>query len=151
MYIFMAILAGITIVISRVINFSLSERIGILESTFYNYVVGLIFSMLILFFSKEILVVSKLGDVQGIFPYLGGAMGIVVVMLSIYLSPKISAFYLTLLIFLGQLFMGIIIDYMTLNTLSVGKIVGGVLVFGGLGYNLIIDKRVMYEENCNTL
>ena len=142
MYIFVAILAGITIVISRVINFSLSERIGILQSTFYNYVVGLIFSMLILFFSKEVFVLSKLNDVQGLFPYLGGAVGIIVVMLSIYLSPRISAFYLTLFIFVGQLFMGIVIDYMTLNTLSLGKIVGGLLVFVGLGYNLIIDKKL---------
>jgi transporter family-2 protein len=52
-----------------------------------------------------------------------------------------SAFYLTLFIFIGQLFVGIIIDYFTLKELSLGKIAGGLLVLFGLSYNLLLDKK----------
>jgi len=76
-----------------------------------------------------------------LWAYLGGLTGVLVIVLSSYLTPKISAFYFTLLMFLGQLFVGIIIDYFTLNILPIGKIVGGFSVLVGLNYNLLIDKN----------
>ena len=48
---------------------------------------------------------------------------------------------MTLLIFIGQLFIGIIIDYFALNQLSIGKVIGGLLVLTGLTYNLLLDKK----------
>jgi len=73
--------------------------------------------------------------------YLGGLMGIMVVGISSYLTPKISVFYLTLFLFVGQLFVGVFLDYIALGQLSIGKVIGGLLVVTGLTYNLIIDKR----------
>ncbi|RHW65938.1 EamA-like transporter family protein, partial [Clostridium botulinum] len=67
--------------------------------------------------------------------------GVLVIVLSSYVTPKISSFYLTLIIFIGQLFVGIIIDYFTLNKLSLGNMLGGLLVLIGLTYNLLIDKN----------
>jgi len=57
------------------------------------------------------------------------------------MTPRISSFYLTLFIFIGQLFMGIVIDYITLGKASTGKVIGGILVLIGLAYNLIVDKN----------
>ena len=142
LYILISLLAGVSIVIARIINSNLATKIGILSGTFFNYVTGLFFSIIFLFLSKETsnLYFYGLNSVP-LWAYLGGLIGVIVVSLSNYVTPKISAFYLTLIIFIGQLFAGIVIDYYTLNIISKGKIIGGILVIVGLTYNLILDKN----------
>lgn len=141
-YVFISILAGISIVVARILNSNLAKEIGIFQGTVFNYVVGLIFSFIFLLFSNESINItfSKFNSIP-FWAYLGGIAGVLVVVLSSYITPKITAFYLTLLIFIGQLFVGIIIDYYALGKLSIGKVIGGFLVLLGLGYNLLIDKK----------
>ena len=142
LYILLSILAGISIVLGRVINSNLASRIGIFQGTFFNYVVGLLFSAIFLIFSSEAFDISRTTLYSIPFwAYLGGLSGVLVITLSNYTAPRMSAFYLTLLVFIGQLFAGIVIDYITLNKLSIGKVIGGLLVLMGLTYNLIVDKR----------
>jgi transporter family-2 protein len=141
LYIGAAIASGVTIVIARIINSNLACRIGTFEGTFYNYIVGLAFSTMFLFISKESFTLSsKLFQSIPYWTFLGGLIGIIVVAGSNIITPKISSFYLTLIIFIGQLFTGIIIDYYNLNLISKGKIIGGLLVVAGLTYNLVIDE-----------
>ena len=142
-YLSMGFLAGICVVISRIVNANLSKRIGIFESTFFNYVTGLSLSFVFLLFSGQ--GTSLLRFHEASIPwwaYLGGLVGVLVVSLSSYITPKISNFYLTLFIFAGQLFTSMLIDYFTLNLLSIGKIIGGVLVLAGLIYNLTVDRQL---------
>ncbi|WP_439741309.1 DMT family transporter [Bacillus pseudomycoides] len=148
LYICIAILAGISIVVARIINANLATKIGISQGTFVNYITGLFFSFLFLIFSNESLHVST-ATLQSIpfVVYLGGLVGVIVIVLSNYITPKISSFYLTLLIFVGQLFMGVIIDFFTSNDVSIGKIIGGFLVLLGLTYNLILDKTYEPVKN----
>lgn len=142
LFICLSVMAGISVVVSRIINFRLADEIGIVQGTFYNYVVGLFFSLVFMFFSGEFL---KIPSIQfGSLPlwaYIGGMCGVVVVTLSSYVTPKISSFYLTLLIFTGQLFAGIIIDFFSTSHLSAGKIIGGLFVLAGLTYNLVVDLK----------
>ncbi|MEW8956013.1 DMT family transporter [Clostridium sp.] len=139
----LAVLAGASIVVARIINANLANRIGLFQGTFFNYIVGLALSFLFLLISKEpmFLSSSQLSSIPSI-AYLGGIVGVMVVGMSSFINHKISAFYLTLIIFIGQLFSGIIIDYYTLGTLSLGKIIGGTLVVLGLLYNLNVDSNV---------
>lgn len=141
-YIIISILAGVTIVIGRTINSNLAERIGIFQGTFFNYVVGLLFSIIFLIFSKETFP-TTFNSFSSIpfLAYLGGLLGVITIVISNYMTPRISSFYLTLFIFIGQLFMGVIIDYTTIGTVSIGKVIGGILVLVGLTYNLIVDKN----------
>lgn len=147
----LAFIAGVSIVVARIINANLGHKIGVFSSTFFNYVTGLFFSFIILLFTKEITAISNLPLSKVPFTgYLGGFLGVMVVSLSSYAAPRISTFYMTLFCFIGQLFVGIIIDYINLGTLSLGKIIGGILVLLGLIYNLIIDKKTalnLVEEN----
>ncbi|KEH89313.1 membrane protein [Clostridium novyi A str. 4540] len=141
-YILVAILAGASIVVSRVINFSLADKIGVFQGTFFNYIVGLLFSIIFLVISNDTLFIqNSLFKSLPWWAYLGGLVGVLVVVLSTYLTPRISAFYLTIFIFLGQLFTGIIIDYFVLREFSIGKVFGGILVLLGVVYNLILDKH----------
>jgi transporter family-2 protein len=140
--ILVSFLAGVSIVVSRIINANLAQKIGLLQGTFFNYIVGLILALFFLILSKEPLGTpnDSLGSIP-IWVYFGGLFGVVVVMLSSYISHKISSFDLTLLIFIGQLFVGIVIDYFTLHQLSIGKVIGGIFVLAGLTYNLILDQK----------
>lgn len=141
-YILIAILSGVTIVVSRVINANLAEKIGLFQSTFYNFLTGLILSTLLLLFTKENFSFDIItNSYVPIYSYLGGLIGIFSISLSNYVAPKISAFYMTLLIFIGQIGIGIFIDYIVSNEISIGKIIGGILVTIGLSYNLFLDKK----------
>lgn len=142
MAIMAATAAGVLNVVTRNINSVLARRIGLLQGTLINYIVGLFFSILFLLLSREYLKFSfvSMRSVPS-WAYLGGLMGVIVIVLSNLITPRISAFYMTLFIFIGQLFTGIIIDYFTTGRSSAGKIYGGLLVFAGLAYNLVIDKK----------
>jgi bacterial/archaeal transporter family-2 protein len=141
--IIVAIAAGACIVVARNINSILAEKKGLLTSTFFNYVTGFSLSVIFLFISSESIKQSYglLGTVP-LWAYLGGLLGVAVVAISNIVTCKISAFYMSLIIFVGQLFTGIIIDYFALGILSIGKVFGGLLVVAGLIYNLYIDTRI---------
>ena len=141
-YIFIAALSGVSTVISRIINANLSTKIGMYQSTFYNFLTGLLFSILTLLFSKESF--SDCLPILTAIPitaYLGGLVGVASISMSNLIAPKISAFYMAILVFVGQLFVGIVIDYFTLGEFSIAKVIGGLIVVIGLCYNLLIEKK----------
>jgi len=140
-YILFAILCGVSNVLSRSVNFSLSEKIGMYQSTLFNYIFGLSGSFLILLISGETFKLLTPSTYNAPwFVYTGGLLGVVIVTMLSFLSSKVSSFYLTLLLFVGQLFTGIIIDAFSTGKISFYQVIGGVLVVLGLTYNLYIDK-----------
>lgn len=146
-YIIIAICAGALVTISRLINSNLADEIGIFQGTFYNYLVGLSVSLVVLLFSNDsILKAASSFSKVPLWAFTGGLVGVIVVALSSYITPKISAFYLTILTFIGQLFTGIIMDYYTLNILSIGKLIGGLFVLVGLIINVLIDKKDLTKD-----
>lgn len=140
-YIIFGILCGVTNVLSRSVNFVLSEKIGMYQSTFFNYFCGLIGSLLILLISGEAFKLITPSTYSGTpIIYAGGLVGVVLVTLLSFLSSKVSSFYLTLLVFVGQLFTGIIIDAFLTGRISIYQVIGGILVVIGLSYNLYLDN-----------
>lgn len=140
-YIIFAILCGVTNVLSRSVNFVLSDRVGMYQSTLFNYIFGLSGSFLLLLISGETFKLFTTSSYNAPwFVYAGGLLGVVVVTMLSFLSSKVSSFYLTLLLFVGQLFTGIIIDALSTGKISIYQVIGGALVILGLAYNLYIDK-----------
>ena len=140
-YVLFAILCGVTNVLSRSVNFVLSDKIGMYQSTFFNYIFGLVGSVLILLISGETFkLFSSSTYTAPWYIYAGGLLGVIVVTLLSFLSSKVSSFYLTLLLIIGQLFTGVIIDGLSTGQISIYQVVGGLLVVIGLSYNLYIDK-----------
>lgn len=139
-YIFLSILTGVIIVVSRILNTKLSHEIGLIESSYFNYLTGAVTSILLFLVAGEHFNIVSLKDVPP-YGYLGGILGVMIVILNSVVSPKLSAFYVTLLIFIGQLFTGILIDWLISGILPVTKILGGIIVVIGLSFNLLIDAK----------
>ncbi|WP_322006404.1 DMT family transporter [Clostridium butyricum] len=127
-FIFLSILTGVIIVVSRILNTKLSEKIGLLESSYFNYLTGAVTSIILFLFVGESFNLSSLKTVP-FYGYLGGILGVSIVILNSVVTPKLSAFYVTLLIFIGQLFTGIVIDWIVSNHLPINKLIGGILSF----------------------
>ncbi|MFA9376419.1 MAG: DMT family transporter [Lachnotalea sp.] len=138
MYLILAILSGVTIVVSRMTNAKLGKELSVYQSTFFNYIIGFIGSLIVLALMGGRFAFEPSISVTGIRYYamfFGGVIGVAVISISNIITPKISAFSLTIIIFVSQLFSGIIIDYFLYGEFSMGKVIGGVLVLVGLFYN----------------
>lgn len=138
--IIVSLLSGFTLVTARVANAKLAEKTSALTSTFYNYVVGLLLSIIVLgLLGRNKLPIA--GISTNVWIYTGGLISVFVVFIQNAVAPKISTFYLTLLLFVGQLFAGIIIDSIMANQFSIGQVIGGLFVLLGFTLNLMIDKK----------
>ncbi|MCL2079164.1 MAG: DMT family transporter [Oscillospiraceae bacterium] len=140
-------IAGVTIVISRTLNAKLATLTSVRVSAFYNYLIGLGISIpVFLIFGHNEIALTEFTFSSNIYIYLGGILGVGVVLLSNIVVVKISSFYLTLLIFIGQVFSGILIDVIITHHFSARILIGGILVSIGLCVNLMLDKRDMPGE-----
>ncbi|NLC31923.1 MAG: DMT family transporter [Clostridiales bacterium] len=138
-----SLLAGITVLLSRLINGQLARKTGLLTSTFINYVTGLTGALLLLLFagSRPPIAYAVSGPV---YIYLGGLLGGVIVLVSSFCVGRIPSFYMTLSLFVGQVFAGLLLDMVLTQQFPLRNFIGGFLVLAGLMLNLYIDKK--YEN-----
>lgn len=145
--VFLSLGGGITVVLSRTINARLSERIGALHGSFINHVVGLAIAAAGLFLWGRAdpifdgFVISSDGWI-----YLGGTMGVVVVLLFNIIVPKVPGFRLTLLSFMGQVFTGIVLDLITKKGYSESSFKAGLLISMGIGANMLLEQTYLRKE-----
>ena len=137
------LLAGVTVLVSRLINARQAAHSGLLGSTLINYAVGLTGSLLLLLFTGGGQSVSF--AMSGPFYiYLGGVMGGVIVLISSFCVGKIPSFYMTLALFLGQVLAGVLLDMVLAQAFPMNSLIGGLFVLGGLSVNLALDRA--YEK-----
>jgi len=135
-------LAGICIVVSRTLNAKLAELTSVRVGTFYNYLTGTLVSIpVFLILGRNDISMTAFEFSPNWYIYLGGALGVCVILLCNITVAKVSAFYLTLLIFVGQVFSGILVDIVISGEVSLRIIIGGVFVTAGLCLNLILDYK----------
>ena len=140
--IIVSLLAGFTLVTARVANAKLADETSALMSTFYNYFIGLLVSLVVLLLvgRSEWPLPSPLLS-SHFWIYLGGPISIFVVFIVASASSKIPTFYMTLLLFVGQLFASIIIDTFVTGHFSIKQVIGGLLVAFGFTLNLFLDRE----------
>lgn len=131
--------AGISIVISRSINARLAERIGALPGSFVNHLAGLPLTVLFAVLAAEKQSIWSGMTPTGFWIYLGGALGVLGVVLFNILVPKISQFHLTVLTFVGQVFAGIALDLAMGGFKVDASFIGGLVIAAGIGLNLAIE------------
>lgn len=142
MFIALAIISGGLTILSMILNAQLSKEIGIFRGAMINYVVGFGISIIVVLLlgRTEVGLLLSSGRIP-LYAFIGGVIGVGVVAISNMVVPRIPVVYTTLIIFIGQILTGIIIDMIRLNTLSKTKIFGAILIIIGLYYNSKIPSR----------
>ncbi|MFV0364778.1 MAG: DMT family transporter [Suipraeoptans sp.] len=131
--------SGISVVLSRTINSKLSDKIGALQGSLVNHAVGLPITIVLAFLFGSSFVINTASLTSSPWIYTGGIMGVIVVLLSNIIVPKVSAFKVTVLMFVGQLFTGIGIDIFLGNDFMDKSFIGGITISAGIIINLIIE------------
>lgn len=134
--------SGLLLVVSRAYNARLANETSVYVSTFFNYVCGLAAAIpVFLLLGRGEPVWAGLAESGAWWLYLGGAIGVVTVWLSNVVVVKIPQLYITLLMFVGQVSMGLVLDALLTGALSLPNLIGGLLVALGLVCNLLLERR----------
>lgn len=148
-------LTGITVVLSRTVNAGLSEQTGALQGSFINHLAGLPFAILftVLMAGNELPALAQPVS-PALWIYIGGIFGVTNVLICNVTVPKVSAFMITLLSFVGQIFAGLALDLFLGNGYSRSTFIGGLIISAGMILNMILDrffskKKVTGSDLCN--
>jgi transporter family-2 protein len=138
-----AALVGANTVVCRYLNTLYASRNGLPMGTLANYVTGFLASLLVLLAVGEPAAPVPVGPLTfrtGAM-FLGGAVGVALIQLSIYITPRLPAFVSTLLIFVSQLSAGLLLDFVLTGAFSPAKLLGGLLVMVGLWHFSRVGRR----------
>lgn len=138
--------AGATVVLSRTVNSRLSKETSPLVGSFINHLVGLpiCIGLALSLPTEQLTLTSTVNPLI----FLGGILGVLTVLLFNITVPKVSAFHLTLLSFIGQLFTGIILDLLQGRSYSTTSFIGGVVIGGGLLLNMGLEYGSNKKSVC---
>lgn len=137
---------GITTVLSRTVNARLSQHVGALAGSFINHVVGLPVTVVICMAIVPGALSAVLPNFVPVpYIYVGGIMGVCSVILYNVTVPRVAAFQLTMLGFVGQVFMSIAIDLLLQNDYAQVTFIGGLLVAAGVALNMVLDHVLEHK------
>ena len=148
MYLF-AILAGAMVVLSMVMNSQLAHGVGIFQGVFINFAAGLLTSLPV-YFLCSFFELEALGDMSYAAPwyaFLGAFYAIAIVAACNVVIPKIPVVYSAVLIFLGQIVTGLVLDALIAGFFDPYKAVGALLITAGLFLNTKIDAEIDVETD----
>lgn len=137
-------LAGVGLVVSRMISAALASSTNAVGSSLINHVVGLPLAVMLMFVlggSELSALPGSLGTAPG-WAYLGGIAGMLIIVITNVVLPKVSAFQVSLLLFVGQVFSGAAVDLLMGAGFSARTFFGGVLIAAGVLANTILEKMV---------
>ncbi len=133
--------AGVMVVLSRSVNARLAKEVGALRGSLINHLVGLPVTVLIAVLVCE---VTPVAGNPWVSPppwiYLGGVLGVVTVLLCNLTVPRLSAFSLSVLTFIGQFFTGVLLDVAAGSRSLDASFAGGVIIAAGIAAMLIAEQ-----------
>jgi len=133
--------SGVTIVLARMLSARLAQNSGAPYSALMNYITGLTGSLIAFFLTGAVVKTAFPAQGGSITMYLGGVLGLVSVIMLNRITHRLPATQMTLLIFVGQLFSGLFLDYFATHKFSTGTLIGGLLVLAGLAVNIWGDRK----------
>jgi len=139
-YALLALLSGGTVATSILLNARLGVVKGLYKGVFINYLIGFLVALPIALLFNGLNFPGIEINWKLLLSLTGGAIGFVAVILNSHITPKIGILYITILLFIGQLGTGIVIDGIRDGSFSIGKIVGGLLIITGLVYLLKLER-----------
>lgn len=135
-----AFASGITTVVSRSINGRLTEYSGGMAGSFIHHLVGLPLTLVIVLImpNNDMSLLLQQPSTDW-WIYLGGLAGVFVVFVLNITVMKVSALQLSLLSFVGQVFLSVLLDLLLESSFSRVTLYGGLIVSAGVGINMLID------------
>ncbi len=128
----LAFINGCATVISKMINYRCTKILGTYNGSLVNYVVATVLSFVLLLFSSEFHVDFYAFSDAPWWLYLGGAFGIIAFLISMVTLSRLKVMESTILLLVGQLTAGILFDAFMFKNFSLLKLVGVLLVAGGI-------------------
>ena len=141
------LMSGVTVVITRALNGQITERVGVMQATLYNYLTGLVtaIAVMLLIGRKEPIWTGTPLPTNPLL-YTAGFLGVMVVVLENSSVHKVSAVYMTLFQFLGQVMEGIVVDTVFEGGIAWRSVAGGACIAFGLLLNSLIEQRKMKRK-----
>lgn len=136
----LALLTGTSVVVSRTLNARLLGFYNLQVSTLFNYVTGLLTSVIVLMILAPETILAGFTIQSNKLMYTGGAIGVLIVSLTSIIVVRLSSYHVTVLTFLGQYFFGIALDWMRGRPPTLQAMAGGLVVFAGLLINRFEQK-----------
>lgn len=137
----LSLLAGLTILLSRLLNGAMARLSHPRNSTFINYLVGLLGTLLLMLLWRD---GAGLSALPGMPPQLllGGVIGALMVLLTSHIVGRISSYYMSLTLFVGQVSASLLLDMLLDQGFPWRNLLGGACVLAGLMLNLWQDKQM---------
>lgn len=136
-------MAGVGLVVSRMISAAVARSSGAIGSSLINHVVGLPLAVALLFIlggSELSALPASLGTAP-LWAYTGGIAGLFIIVITNIVLDKVSAFRVSMLLFVGQVFSGAAIDFLMGVDFSGRTFFGGVIIAVGVAANTLLEKR----------
>ncbi len=143
----LSFLVGVLLVLQRVINANVATKTNFIVSTAQTYITGLPIAIVVLFLlgSGENLVTNFYLP-QNILLYTGGLFGILTILFSSICVSKIPSYKLSVLLFIGQVFFGVVIDSIITQQIVAINLIGGVIITFGLCVDTFINTKMNNEK-----
>jgi uncharacterized membrane protein YdcZ (DUF606 family) len=140
-YSFLALLSGVNVAVSIMLNARLGAIKGLYKGAFINYFMGLCITLPLYLIIAGFTLPSLNISLPEIFILTGGSIGYLVVLINNNITPKIGILYVTILLFIGQIATGALMDVIGGDSISSGKLIGALLILAGLIYLVKAEKK----------
>lgn len=137
----LSIFSGVTVVVSRTLNARMLLYYDLQTSTLFNYITGLFSSSLVLLILSPLAFTTLFTFDFPWYTYSGGAIGAVLVSLSSIVAVRLPSYSITVVMFLGQFFFGMVLDALTGRAPTPQAVIGGVILAIGLFVNYYQQGR----------
>ena len=148
-YLLLALLTGVMLSATGVTNTALARRVGVFPGTLVNYLTGLATSLICVAVAGAWRVPSAAGlpPWLAVFLLTGGFFGVMIISATSASMARVPAVYVTVLMFIGQVLMGVVLDGLGGKPVTWGKIAGCALIGAGLLVNIVLDRRGAEEPS----
>ena len=141
LYSFLALLSGVNVAVSIMLNARLGAVKGLYKGAFINYFLGMCVALPLALIVTGFRLGSVKISLSELFILTGGSIGYLVVLINNNITPKIGILYVTVILFIGQIATGALMDILAGEPVSIGKITGALLILAGLIYLVKAEKE----------
>lgn len=127
----LAIFIGFLVTVTPIMNGRNSLVLGTIKTSFYHYFFALVTGMILMLILSPMVTGIELDNIS-IKYFMGGILGLSIIVMMNYYAVRIKAIHIAILPFLGQMTMGFFLDYLLFGNLDLKTILGMTVVILGL-------------------